>query len=68
MWQIYPHQSTIDALNTITPNLAHLLADLSPQSRIDAINTATPNLTDLLADLDPPPPIEHRSLENHYTK
>ena len=28
-WQIYPtHQSSIDALNTITPNLADLLADL----------------------------------------
>ena len=60
---MFPRQSSIDALNTATPNLADLLADLPLQLSIDALNTATPNL----ADLDPPPPIEHRSLENHYT-
>ena len=27
-WQIAPLQSSIDALNTTTPNLAHLMADL----------------------------------------
>ena len=48
------------------------------QLSIDALNTATPNLPDP-ADIaqctythdrltPPPPPIEHRSLENHYTK
>ena len=48
-WQTDPPQSSIDALNTITPNLAHLLADLPPsQSSIDALNTASPNLADLL--------------------
>ena len=54
-WQIYPtHQSSIDALNTITPNLAALPADLpTHQSSIDALNTITPNLADLLADLPP---------------
>ena len=43
-------QSNIDALNTATPNLADLLADLPPiQSSIDTLNTATPNLADILA-------------------
>ena len=37
-----PHQLSIDALNTATPNLADLLADLSPnQLSIDALNTST---------------------------
>ena len=59
IWQICladlpTSQSSINALNTITPNLADLLADLSPlQSSIDALNTVTPNLADLLADLPP---------------
>ena len=29
IWQIAPLQSSIDALNTATPNLAHLMVDLS---------------------------------------
>ena len=29
-WQIYPPQLSIDALNTATPNLADLIADLPP--------------------------------------
>ena len=38
-------QSSMDALNTATPNLA----DLPPsQSSIDALNTATPNLPELV--------------------
>ena len=47
-----PPQLSIDALNTATPNLADILADLpqiSPingQSSIDALNTTTPNLAD----------------------
>ena len=49
-----PHQLSIDALNTTTPNLADLLADLSPnQWSIDALNTTTLNLADLLAVLPP---------------
>ena len=49
-----PSQLSIDPLNTITPNLADLLADLPPgQSSSDALHTATPNLTDLLADIPP---------------
>ena len=44
-----PLQSGTDALITITPNVAHLLADIPPsQSSIDALNTTTPNLADLL--------------------
>ena len=45
-----PHQSSIHALNTATPNLTDVLADQPPQSSIDALNTTTPNLADLLAD------------------
>ena len=61
IWQINPLQLSTDALNTTTPNLAHLMADLyicrtmhiyiwwiDPlQSSIDALNTATPNLAAL---------------------
>ena len=58
-WQIYPHQWSIDALNTTTLNLA----DLPPnQLSIDALNTSTPSLADL------PPSMEHRCLGYHYTK
>ena len=43
-------QLRIDALNTATPNLADLLADLPPSElNIAALNTATLNLADLLA-------------------
>ena len=55
-WGTYPpHQFSIDALNTSTPHLADLLADLPPccQSNIDALNTITPDLADLLAELSP---------------
>ena len=71
IWQIYPrsagrcipHQSSIDATNTVAPNLA----DLTPhQSSIDALNTITSNLADVLAEL--PPSIEHKCLEYHYMK
>ena len=50
----------IDALNTVTPNLADLMADLVNwqiypiQLSIDALNTVTPNLADLM-DLRYPP-------------
>ena len=57
-WQIYPPklgrspQLSIDPVNTVTPNLADLLADLTPPKlSIDALNTITLNLADL-------PPIE----------
>ena len=58
-----PHlpQSSIDVLNTTTPNLADLPSPC--QSSIDALNTATPNMADL-----PPPSIKHRCLEYQYTK
>ena len=59
-------QLTIDALNTATPNLAHLMPDLYIyadnahipkedglllKSSIDVLNTATPNLAHLMAEL-----------------
>ena len=53
-----PGQLSIDALNTTTPNLADLMADLLTdvplQLSIDALNTATPNLADLMTDLPLP--------------
>ena len=61
IWQIYPLQVSIDALNTITPNLA----DLSPiEHRCIAyhytkLGRSTSRST---------PPIKHRCLEYHYTK
>ena len=57
-----PRESTIDALNTTTPNLADepTLADGPPppsELRIDALHTATPNLADkpMLANGPPSP-------------
>ena len=52
-----PHQSTIDAWETATPNLEDLLADLDIYSTMHIY----------LWQIDPPP-IEHRSQQNHYTK
>ena len=37
---------------------------LTPHLSRDAVNTTTPNFADLLAEL--PPPIDHRSMEDHY--
>ena len=53
-WQIdpTPSQLSINALNTATPNLADIAQFTYTHGRL------TP----------PSPPIEHRSLENHYTK
>ena len=51
-----PPQLSIDALNTTTPNLADVLADLPPShSSTDALNTTASNLADLMADLPPTP-------------
>ena len=52
-WHIYPPQSSIDVLSTITPQMA----DLPPQPSTDVLKTITPNLADL------PPTLEHRSLD-----
>ena len=77
-----PHQSSIDALSTITPNLADLLGDLPPsiEHRCLPLSPSTgrsipPQLsidalnttTPNLADL-PTQSIEHRCLEYRYTK
>ena len=56
-WQIAPLQSSIDALNTATPNLAHLMADLYIYRTIYIY----------LYQIDSPLPIKHRSVQNHYT-
>ena len=37
---------------------------LTPHLSRNAVNTTTPNLVDLLAELSPP--IDHRSMEDHY--
>ena len=52
-----PSQSSIDALNTGTPNLAdeRTLAGGTPQSSIDALNTAAPNMADEPTLADGPP-------------
>ena len=45
-------------------SVAWICDRLTPHMRRDAVNTTTPNLADLLAEL--PPPIDHRSMEDHY--
>ena len=53
-----PSESTIDALNTTTPNLANkpTLANGPPgESRIDALNISTQNLADEHTLADGPP-------------
>ena len=52
IWQIDPLQLSIDILNTATPNLAHLMADLYIYRTMHIY----------LWQIDPPP-IEHRCLE-----
>ena len=66
-WQIDPPSHlSIDALNTTTPNLADLLAELPLQSTIDPWKTIT--LNQFPDRLTPPPtPIDHRSMDDHYT-
>ena len=39
---------------------------LTPHLNRDAVNTTTPHFADLLAEL--PLPIDHRSMEDHYTE
>ena len=57
LWQIDPLlKSSIDAMHTTTPNLAHLIADQYIYRTMHIY----------LCQIDPPP-IEHRSLQNHYT-
>ena len=57
-----------DALNTTAAHLADLLAELpSPSLTIDLWKTTTLHqFHDGLTP--PPPPINHRSMEDHYTK
>ena len=59
-WQIAPLQSSIDALNTTTPNLAHLMADL--YIYIEQCTYTHGRLTPT------PSPIEQRCLAYQYTK
>ena len=47
-------------------SVAWIYGRLTPHLSRDAVNTTTPNLADLLAEL--PPPIDHRSMEDHYTE
>ena len=81
MWQMNllwpmdppPSESSIDALNTATPNLADELTlangPTPSESSINALNTATPNLADETTLANGPPwLINHRCLECHYTK
>ena len=60
-WQIDPSPSQwgIDALNTATPNLADLRADLPPSIKHRCLEYCYTKLWQIYW---------HRSLENHYTK
>ena len=69
------YQSSIDALNTIIPNLADLLADLAPikhrglEYHYTKLGRSTGCLAYCYTKLGRSTPrIEHRSLEYHYTK
>ena len=53
-----PLQSSIDALHTATPNLAHLMANLFIYRTMHIY----------LWQIDPPPPIKHRCHAYRYTK
>ena len=55
-------QSSIDALNTATPNFADLLADLDPPPIKH--RSLESHCTTYMAD---GPPIKHKSSQNHYT-
>ena len=55
---IDPPDSSRDALNTNIPNLADLLTDIH----------STMHIYLWQIDATPSPPINHRCLENHYTK
>ena len=55
MANVCPLQSSIDALNTITPILAQLMADIYIKQCTYTYGQC-------------PPPIKHRCLEYHYTK
>ena len=63
-----PGQSSMDLWKTITLNNFHDRLSLAPllQSTIDPWKTITPNNFHDRLTL-PPPPIDHRSLEDHYT-
>ena len=54
--RLTPLQSSIDALNTATPNLAHLMADLHIYRTMHIYTWQIDPLS-----------IEHRCLEYHYT-
>ena len=63
--RLTPHLSR-DAVNTTTPNLADLLAEPPLQLTIDPWKITTENhFQDRLTPL--PPPIDYRSMEDHYT-
>ena len=57
-WQMDPPQSSIDALITATPNLAHLMADVYIYRQCTYTH----------GRWTPPWPIKHRCLEYYYTK
>ena len=66
-----PHsQASIDALNTATQHLAHLMADLAYISAkpLHQISFIYSTMHIYPWQIDTPHPIEHRSLQNHYTK
>ena len=65
-WQIYPHQLSIDALSTITPTLADLLADLPPINQAQMPWVPLHQPWQIYWQIYPLS-IEHRCLEYCYT-
>ena len=65
LWQIAPLQSSIDALHSATPILAHLMADLYVYKtmhiylcQIDPLQLSTDLYNTITPHKFPPPPIE----------
>ena len=65
-WQIYPLQLSTDALSTITPTLADLLADLPLAIEHICLEYCYTKLGRSTGRS--PPTIKHRCLQYHYTK
>ena len=65
-----PHESSIMALNTATPNMADEppLTDGAPRYSIDALNASTQHLADEHTLPDGTPITEQRFLEYQYTQ
>ena len=65
---ISPSLLTIDLCYTVTPHKSHIVHN-AHIPKADPYTKAVSHIVECHGRLiPPPPPIEHRSLENHYTK